>query len=130
MATRTSQAETRAAVQALIQPWSQAAVDRDWDKLLSMCTEDIVFMPHGSPPISGDAVRPWLESFPTITAMSWDVASLEEADDIAFLRGPVQQTLETEDGVHQVDGKYCDLMRRGADGQWRFAVIIWNENQA
>lgn len=130
MATRTSRAEAMAAVQEIIQPWSQACIDRDWDKLLSMCTEDIVFMPQGTPPVSGAAVRPWLESFPAVTAMSWDVASLEQAEDIAFLRGSVQQTLETDEGVHEVDGKYCDLMRRGADGQWRFAVICWNENRA
>lgn len=130
MATRASHAETLAAVQNLIQPWCQAGVDGDWDKLLSMCTDDVVFMPHGAPPVSGDALRPWLDSFPKITAMSWDVDALEEAEDIAFLRGSVQQTLETEDGVYQVDGKYCDLMRREADGQWRFAVVIWNENRS
>lgn len=114
----------------MIQPWNQAIVDRDWDEMLSMCTEDIVFMPHGEPSVSGDEVLPWLEGFPTVTAMSWDVASLEAAEDIAFLRGSVQQTLETEDGVYEVDGKYCDLIRREADGQWRFAVIIWNENRS
>ena len=26
------------------------------------------------------------------------------------------------------DGKYCDVMRRGNDGRWRFALIIWNAN--
>lgn len=125
-----AQAEAMAAVQNLIHPWNQAILDRDWDELLSMCTDDIVFMPHGEPPVSGDAVRPWLEAFPTVTAMSWDVADLEAAEDIGFVRGSVQQTLEMEEGVYEVDGKYCDLVRREADGQWRFAVIIWNENRS
>lgn len=26
------------------------------------------------------------------------------------------------------DGKYCDLMRREADGAWRLAVIMWSPN--
>jgi ketosteroid isomerase-like protein len=119
-----------ATVRDYIEPWCQACMDRDWDKLLSMCTADIVFMPHGLPPVSGDGVRPWLDSFPAVTAMSFDVESVEASEGIAFVRGGVQQTLQMEEGVHEVDGKYCDLMRREADGQWRFAVIIWNENRA
>ena len=130
MGSETTQAEAMAAVQDLIEPWCQAIRDRDWDAMLSMCTDDITFMPHGEPPVSGDAIRPWLEAFPTVTAMSWDVAALEAAGDIAFVRGSVQQTLEMEGGDYHVDGKYCDLVRREADGRWRFAVIIWNENRS
>jgi len=130
MSGHASQAEALAAAKDIIAPWTQACLDRDWDKLLSMCTKDIVFMPQGMPPVSGDEVRPWLESFPTITAMSWDVERLEASDDIAFLNGPLRQTLEMEEGTHQSDGKFCDLMRREADGQWRFAVIMWSENHS
>ena len=57
------------------------------------------------------------------------VASLEAAGDIAFVRGSAQQTLEMDDGDYEVDDSYCDLVPRRADGQWRFAVIIWNENR-
>jgi uncharacterized protein (TIGR02246 family) len=130
MASTASQGAARAAVQELIQPWTQACLSRDWDGLLSMCTSDIVFMPHGSPPISGSAVRPWLDSFPTIKAMSWDVKNVEAEGDLAFVSGAVQQTLEIDGKRQEVDGKYCDLFRREADGRWRFAVIIWNENRA
>lgn len=130
MGSEATRAEAMAAVQDLVQPWNQAILDRDWDEMLSMCTEDIMFMPHGEPPVTGDDVMPWLDSFPTVKAMSWDVASLEAAGDIAFVRGSVQQTLEMDDGDYEVDGKYCDLVRRESDGQWRFAVIIWNENRS
>lgn len=130
MGSDATRAEAMAAVQDLIQPWNKAIIDRDWDRMLSMCTEDIMFMPHGEPPVSGDAVRPWLDSFPTVKAMSWDVAGLEAAEDMAFVRGSVQQTLQLDEGDYEVDGKYCDLVRREADGQWRFAVIIWNENRS
>ena len=130
MASNESQAEAMAAVHNMIRPWSHAMIDRDWDKLLSMCTSDIVFMPEGQPSVSGDSIRPWLEDFPTVTEMSWDVDSLDASEDIAFLRGWAKQTFETDEGVSHLDGKYCDLMRREADGKWRFAVIIWNSNTA
>lgn len=130
MSSAATRAEALAAVEKLIQPWNQAILDRNWDRLLSMCTEDIVFMPHGEPAVAGDTIRPWLEAFPTVMAISWDVTACEASGDIAFVRGSVRQRLETDDGVHEVDGKYCDLVRREDDGKWRFAVIIWNENRA
>jgi len=117
-----------AAAKEMIRPWSQAIIDRDWDRLLSMCTSDIVFMPEGQPSVSGAAVRPWLADFPSVSEMSWDVESLEASGDVAFLRGWAKQTFEGDGGVSDLDGKYCDLMRREADGKWRFAVIIWNSN--
>jgi ketosteroid isomerase-like protein len=128
MAAATSTPSARAAVERLIAPWTRACLERDWDSLLAMCTDDIVFMPHGSPPVTGEDVRPWLDGFPTIKAMSWDVARAEEAGDLAFVRGSVRQTLEIDGEVVEMDGKYCDLFRREEDRVWRFAVIIWNQN--
>jgi len=80
--------------------------------------------------MTGDAVRPFLESFPIIKTMSWDIDTLETADNITFLRGWVKQTLQVDGQIQEVDGKYCDLLRRERDGQWRFAVIIWNDNRS
>ena len=40
---------------------------------------------------------------------------MEEAGDLAFLWGPVKQTLELDDGSQTIDAKFCDLMRRGED---------------
>ena len=119
-----------AAVAKMIGPWTRACLDRDWDALLGMCTSDIVFMPPGEAPVSGAAVRAWLEAFPPIKRMSWEVTSLEAAEDQAFLRGPVRQTVVVEGVDEPFEGKYCDLMRREEDGAWRFAVIMWNSNTA
>lgn len=127
--TTTSSTEAAAAAVAkMIDPWTKACIDRDWDTLLGMCTSDIVFMPPGQGPVSGAAVRPWLEAFPPIRGMSWDVVSLEAAEDLAFLRGPVRQTLVLEGQDELFDGKYCDLMRREEDGAWRFAVVMWSSD--
>ncbi len=124
-ATHTSAAN---AIQELIQPWTSACLQRDWDALLSMCTDDIVFMPPGAPAVTGETVRPWLDTFPTIKAMSWEVEHVEATEEWAFVRGPVAQMLAIDGKEILFDGKYCDLVRRGNDGVWRFAVIIWNAN--
>ena len=122
--------DAASAVRNIIAPWNEACLARDWDALLSMCTGDVVFMPPGAPQVSGAEVRPWLDSFPEIKAMAWDIDDVQEAGDQAFVRGWVKQTLEIDGETVAIDAKYCDLFRREADGHWRFAAVIWNTNDA
>jgi len=117
-----------AALKDIIEPWTNACLERDWDALLGMCTADIVFMPSGEPSKTGPEVRPWLEGFPEITEMSWDVSTVEAEGSLAFARGPVKQTLRVDGKDQVVDAKFCDLLRKESDGQWRFAVIAWSPN--
>lgn len=116
-------------VQSLIEPWTQACLDQDWDAVLDMCTDDVVFMPPGAPAVTGAALRAFMEGFPRATEMSWSVDEIEEEGDIAWLRGPLSQTLVIDGEPTGFDGKYADVMHRGSDGRWRFSLIIWNSNQ-
>lgn len=125
---KTSTTSPSQAIEDLIQPWIRACVDRDWDALLAMCTEDIVFMPPGDSLVTGAGVRPWLESFPVVKDMSWRIDRMEDMGDVALLRGPVRQILEIDGRDEEFDGKYFDVMRRTPDGTWRFDLIIWNRN--
>jgi ketosteroid isomerase-like protein len=117
------------AIEGMIEPWTQACLNGDWDALLGMCTEDIVFMPPGEPSVSGDAVRPWLGGL-VIRSMSWSIDQVEVRGDVAYLRGPVAEVLEIDGQEERFNGKYSDLMRRGEDGAWRFSVIMWNSDEA
>lgn len=123
-----TEAKIAAEISQMIEPWNRACLERDWDALLGMCTDDVVFMPHGEPQVEGDAVRPWLDAFPEIKAMTWSIEHLEAAGDLAVLRGPVKQTLVIDGEAQQVDAKFCDLARREGDGRWRIATVIWNAN--
>ncbi len=93
-----------------------------------MCTDDVVFIPPGAAQVTGEEVRPWLDSFPVIRAMEWSVGDLEENGDVAHLRGPLRQTFEIDGQPEEFEGKYCDVMKKGSDGQWRFSLIMWNAN--
>lgn len=94
-----------------------------------MCTEDIVFLPQGSEPVVGpDAIRAWGDEQPPIKTMTWSVDQLEQEGDMAWLRGPVSQTLDVEGEEEEFDGKFSDVLKRGDDGQWRFAMIMWSSN--
>jgi ketosteroid isomerase-like protein len=118
------------AIRALVEPWTTACVKRDWDSLLDMCTDDVVFQPPNEPIVEGAAARSWLDRFPTIKAMAWDIEHVEGAGQLAWARGWVRMTLEVSGQQVGFDGKYTDLFRKGSDGTWRFALVVWNSNTA
>lgn len=118
-----------AAIRALIQPWTRACLDRNWDGLLKMCTSDITFLPPNEPAVQGAAVRPWLDNFPKIKVMAWDIDHVEGVSHLAWLRGWVRMTLEQSGLEIQINGKYTDVCRKQTDGTWRMALVIWNSSE-
>ena len=48
--TRSDQDQLRALIE---KHWVEAAVARDWDALLALCTEDFVYMPQDHPALRG-----------------------------------------------------------------------------
>jgi len=123
-------ADDVAAIRGTIEPWTNACVRRDWDRLLSMCTDDVVFLPPNEPAVEGGGVRAWLDNFPTIIAMSLDMERVEGAGQLACVRGWVKMTLEISGQQLAFDGKYIDVLRKQPDGMWRFAQVMWNANTA
>jgi ketosteroid isomerase-like protein len=101
-----------AALRALIAPWTAACLRQDWDSLLQMCTDDIIFMPPNAPAAQGGAVRQWLEGFPPISGMAWDIEHMEGAGDLAVLRGWVTMTLDVNG--EQVRFQASDIVVSGA----------------
>jgi ketosteroid isomerase-like protein len=117
-----------AAIKGLIELWYETVQRGDWDTALGMCTDDFVFMPPEGLPVQGEAVRPWVEAFPTIKSVWWNIEDLHGHGDLGCIRGFAKDTLDV-DGVEVLtDLKYCDVVRKGDDGKWRFAIIIWNSN--
>jgi len=130
-AAETSTRADASAFTALIEPWTSACVARDWGALLAMCTDDVGFSPPNEPLVEGSAaVRSFLETFPTIKAMAWDIDHLESAGDLAWLRGWVRMTLDVSGQSVDFNGKYADVCRRSPDGAWRFAFVMWSSNEA
>lgn len=110
-------------------PWKEAALARDWDAMLDMCTDDMVFMPPGEPSVSGDDLRPWLESFPVIREFDTDFEDVVVSGELAVAMGSVRMSLEIDGERVPFDGKFTDVFRKGADGTWRYRRVIWNSNR-
>ena len=117
------------AIHAMIEPWNAACIQRDWTKVLSMCTDDMVFMPPDGPSAKGPELKTWLDALPNIKEMWWDIEQIDGGGETASLRGSVRETLEADGVEEKFVGKYTDVVRKGSDGVWRFESIMWNSNR-
>ncbi len=124
------QPDDAAQIRATIAPWIKACLDRDWDALLAMCTEDIVFSPPGAPKVTGDAVRSWLESYPVIKAFEFDFDRLEVSGDLAAASGSGSMTVEVEGQEVTSEMEFTDVFRKDRHGTWLYSSVIFNTNEA
>ncbi|WP_171181902.1 nuclear transport factor 2 family protein [Ruegeria sp. HKCCD8929] len=101
------------------------------DRFLETVTDDVVFIPPGTPVMEGKSdVTPWVRGYFDAAQTSWEKRSLEfvVAVDWAFERyaftatdvphGAGLATVSTGHGIH--------IYRREDDGAWRVARDIWS----
>lgn len=116
------------AIRASIAPWTKACLDRNWNALLAMCTDDVVFAPPGEPSVSGGRVRPWLEAFPVMKVFTFTFDRIDVHGDLATAVGGGTWTLDLNGQDVSATFKFADVFRRAPDGSWRYAHVIWNSD--
>ena len=118
--------EDRDALQALSDDSVRMLLDRDWDALLELVTDDVVLMPPDEPAvIDKAAVADFLNAYPIITAYSVTIESAAGSADHAATRYSFDLTVETEDGETRIVGKGVGTYRKEG-GRWRVATNCWN----
>lgn len=118
------------AIKDTIKPWVDACLARDWDALLGLCTDDVVFLPPDEPIVAGNQVRPWLENYPEMRTFEVTFDHVEGMDQLAVARGHFTMTLMLPGSTAPmaVDGKFMDTFRKDLEGKWRYAMVAWNSN--
>ena len=112
--------EDIAQIQGITDEWVRVSLARDWDGLIALLTDDVVFLPPDAPSVVGKpAARAFLEAFPTITAFTATVIAGEGQPELAWVRGSFRMTIEPAPG-HSVSaiGKFSATYRKRADGGW------------
>jgi uncharacterized protein (TIGR02246 family) len=121
----------QAAVQRVRDDWVRAIAARDADALRQYLTDDYEAWTHGAPPLRGvdaavAAMRGALEQYDIVQ----DFESLETivCGDWAFERGIESMTVTPIGGGPERSGSQRALLilRRGADGRWRYARGMTN----
>jgi|SRR5215831_18399929 len=112
-------------IERLYTSWRDAMARGDVDEILDLLTPDYVLWRPGAPPLGRDALRPALVA--AFGAYDIEPAFEREeqivAGDLAFERGwDVQTARPKTGGAPRVQRQRVFLiLRRGADGAWRFA---------
>ena len=119
-----------AQIRATIAPWRQACLDRNWDSLLALCTEDIVISGPGDPKVTGDAVRLWLENYPVIKTMTLDFDRIEVSGDLAAASGSGSMLLEVEGQEVTETFDFTDVFRKDEQGTWLYSSVNFNSKDA
>lgn len=115
-----------AAIRALIARWLRETAAGNVDAVLSLMTEDVVFLVAGQPPMVGRA-----DFAANLHHVLADHAidshsSVEEvvvAGDLAYSRTSLEVTITSRHGHTPVrrSGHTLSVYRKGADGQWKLS---------
>lgn len=119
------------AIRALFGTWREASKRRDVDSLLGLVTDDVVFLAPGQPPIRGKgAVR---ELFSVVLSrfeleQDFVIQEIQVLGEWAFCWGTDSSVMRPLNGGAPVRarGMGLSLLRRSAQGAWRFARGINN----
>jgi uncharacterized protein (TIGR02246 family) len=118
-------------IRSLSQAWIDAMRAKDIDRLLAMIADDAVFLPPGSPPVTGrDEVSKMLATFFSRCdpEQSFAIGEIQVCGDWAFTWGAETMKATPASGGAQLTmrGHGLSILRRQPDGSWKFARGINN----
>ena len=119
-----------AALRTLVQDWCAAGVAQDWDKTLSLCADDLVYMPPDHPTLRGHSeFRAWLEQFPPIEEMHQELEHAEGEGDLAVIRVTTAVKTEMEGRKVSFTGKVLCSLTRNSAGAWKVdnVCLSWDQ---
>jgi uncharacterized protein (TIGR02246 family) len=109
------------AIRALVQIWMDASRAGDTATLLSLMTDDVVFMVPGQEPFGREAFEQAMDmpDRPRIDGKS-EIVELRILGDWAYIRNHIDLTVTPASGAAmRRNGYSLTLLRKEADGRWR-----------
>jgi uncharacterized protein (TIGR02246 family) len=108
------------AIHDLVATWMQASQDGDIDTVLSLMTDDVVFMVPGREPFGKEAFRAASQGMKDMRMQGTsDIRELKVIGDWAYARNYLEVTV-TPPGVRR-SGYTLTLFRKEPDGRWLLA---------
>ena len=107
--------------------WTAALLARDWNQLLAMCADDIVYMPADHPVLRGHAaLRAWFDQFPRMLTFSQPLEAVEGQGDLAISHSTFAVTVDNAGTPVGNTGKVLCGWQKDASGQWMVKSVCWN----
>ena len=121
-----------AAIKALGPALDEAVLAGDWNGVITLFTEDGMWMGPNSPIIQGhSAMMDLLESSGMkVTEHKVEFVEVDGYGDIAYARGNGVETFSMEGVAEPIKDEYklLGILRKQPDGSWRIALWSWNSN--
>lgn len=122
----------RQAIDAAHTAFSTAAAAGDYTAVSAMYTEDATLLPPNMPPAAGRiAIKAVFGLFPPVGAMTLTTDEVNGTADMAAVRGSYVILFAPPGAPAFPDsGKFVELWRKQADGNWLIVWDIFNSNIA
>jgi len=132
VAARVDVAAERTALARADKAWSEAAVSKDVERVVSFWTDDATVYPPGQPAVVGkDALRRYVTEGFAIPGFSirWETTAFEvsASGDMAYGLGTNVVTMNDAQGKVMTErGRGVTVWRKGKEGRWKCVVDVWN----
>ena len=116
--------------------WSKAAAAKDVERTIAYYADDAVVLPPNRPSATTkEAIRKlWQDLLASPGfALSWKPTRVEasKSGDMAHVSGTYEFSINDASGKPFSDrGKYLEVWKKQADGNWKCAADMWNSNLA
>jgi uncharacterized protein (TIGR02246 family) len=111
------------AIREVVERWMSASMSGDIATVLSLMTDDVVFMVPGQEPFGKAAFAAASEQMRGVAMEgSSEILELQVAGDLAFIRNRIEIAMTPPGGAAVRRAGYTlTILRREPDGQWRLA---------
>ena len=111
------------AIRNLVDTWLAASKAGDLPTVLSLMTDDVIFMVPGTQPFGKEAFAAASEGMKNVRIEGRsDIQEIQIFGDWAYLRNYIEMEVTPSDGtVVRRSGYTLTILRKGQDGRWRLA---------
>lgn len=116
--------EDERAIRKVVDTWIAAGKTGDTATVLSLMTDDVIFMVPGQEPFGKEAFAAASESMKDVQIDGTsDIQEVQVLGEWAYLRNYIEMTATPSDGGAPVRraGYTLSILRKGSDGRWRLA---------
>lgn len=130
-----TRAADESALRAADAEWSKAAASKDLNATVSYYSDDASLLAPNAPIASGkESIREaWNSMLGPDVSLTWqaDKVDVARSGDLAYVTGAYQMTTSATGSKPVTDrGKFVEVWKKQADGNWKTVVDIFNSDLA
>lgn len=120
----------RSEIRAWHRRWIERNLDRDFEGLAALYTDDAITMPPNAPSIRGKEENIAFWRAATILDIDIVIEEIEGYEDLAYVLGTYSMTYQPEGADEPIEdrGKYIEIRRKQPDGRWPISRDIFNSD--